>query len=160
MPSNVVHVSASTYISVVYTVAYPIFLLPLDNGAFLQSDVQSCSIVIRNNMSWYMSRKKKTWILITQTYHTAKLLSLSKSWNGGGRRKCAKKCLHYIKTVHKKRKHISQEKNNDRHKFARILSYMLARFLHGLLEIQRVSRDTKIRHCFQRVTLYAPAVCV
>lgn len=73
MPSNVVHVSGSTYISVVYTVAYPIFLLSLDNGAFLQSDVQSCIVIIRNNN---VSRcpEKKTWILITQAYHTAKLL--------------------------------------------------------------------------------------
>lgn len=55
-------------------------------------------------------------------------------------KKCAKKYLRYIKTAHQKRKRISQEKNNDRHKFSRILSYMLTRFLHGLLEIQRVSQ--------------------
>lgn len=55
--------------------------------------------------------------------------------------------LRRVKTARKKRKRMSQEKNNDRHKFARILSYMLTRFLHGLLEIQRVSGDIRIRHC-------------
>jgi len=46
-------------------VAYPIFfLLPLDNGAYLQSDVQSGVAAIRNNTSLHVPEKKKKEINI------------------------------------------------------------------------------------------------
>lgn len=143
MPSNVVRASAvDIYLCRLHSGVSNFFYHLTDNGTFLQSDIQSCVATIRNNTLLYTSRKKISWTLTIRhiiTDFSAQILTWKNVWK--------KNRLRRVKTAHKKRKRMSQEKNNDRHKFVRILSYMLTRFLHGLLEIQRVSGDIRIRHC-------------
>lgn len=138
MPSNVIRASA----------IYPCRLLSGVFNFFITS-----TVFFYNEMSTrvsgqyvtihrYVSKEKKVRILTIQAHLTFTTEILK--WRSVRKNVCVKWLR--TKTAHKKRKRMSQGKNNDRHKFARILSYMLTRFLHGLLDIH-VSGDTKIRRC-------------